>query len=103
MGRAVADNNVTDLASDLITYESCSGNENSLDSSCEAYYDILAMLSDKKDTITILDPDAVDTGSGLDGDGSTPVIMEGAAVDTGVTAGPNFQTGRRTWTDITDD
>ena len=99
----LADNGVTDLASDLITYASCSGDEESIDSSCEAYYDILTMLSDKQDTITNLDPGGVDTGSGLDGDGETPVIMEGAAADTGVTAGPNFQTGRRTWTDVTDD
>jgi outer membrane protein assembly factor BamB len=97
------DEGVTDLASDLITYESCSGNENSIDNSCEAYYNILEWLQSKQDEITNLDPDAVDTGTGLDSDGETPVAMEGAASETGVTAGPNFDAGRRTWTDVTDD
>ena len=101
----LADNNVTDLAADLITYESCSGNENSIDDTCAAYYDILEMLEAKQDTITNLDPASIDTGSdsALDSSGETPVIMGGAAPATGVTAGPNFQTGRRTWTDVTDD
>jgi hypothetical protein len=40
---------------------------------------------------------------GLSGDGETPVTMGGEASDLGVTAGPNFQVGRRTWTDIFDE
>jgi hypothetical protein len=40
--------------------------------------------------------------TGLGGDGETPVTMGGEASDLGVTAGPNFQLGRRTWTDIFD-
>lgn len=37
------------------------------------------------------------TGSGLSGD---PVVMEGGVSESGITSGPNFKTGRRTWIDI---
>ena len=36
-------------------------------------------------------------GGGLSGD---PVIIEGGISEGGITSGPNFDTGRRTWTDI---
>ena len=36
-------------------------------------------------------------GGGLSGD---PVIIEGGVSEGGITSGPNFDTGRRTWTDI---
>jgi hypothetical protein len=38
-----------------------------------------------------------DSGGGLSGD---PVIIEGGVSEGGVTSGPNFETGRRTWIDI---
>jgi hypothetical protein len=37
------------------------------------------------------------SGGGLSGD---PVIIEGGVSEGGVTSGPNFETGRRTWIDI---
>jgi len=44
------------------------------------------------------------TGSpptGIDGIGGTPVVIEGGISEGGVTSGPNFDVGRRTWIDIT--
>ena len=38
--------------------------------------------------------------TGLEGAGTTPVVIEGAVTTGGVTSGPNFVTGRRTWIDI---
>jgi hypothetical protein len=39
-------------------------------------------------------PDGLGDISGL------PVIMDGGIVEGGVTSGPNFETGRRSWIDI---
>ena len=41
-----------------------------------------------------------DPSTGLEGAGTTPVVIEGAVTSGGVTSGPNFQSGRRTWIDI---
>jgi len=38
--------------------------------------------------------------TGLEGAGTTPVVIEGAVTSGGITSGPNFQSGRRTWIDI---
>ncbi|MEE8306217.1 MAG: hypothetical protein V3R81_03070, partial [Gammaproteobacteria bacterium] len=38
--------------------------------------------------------------TGLESAGTTPVVIEGAVTTGGVTSGPNFDTGRRTWIDI---
>ena len=38
--------------------------------------------------------------TGVDGLGGEPVIIEGGVSSGGVTSGPNFDTGRRTWIDI---
>ena len=40
------------------------------------------------------------TGTGLDSISGSPVIIAGGIAEGGVTSGPNFDTGRRTWTDI---
>ena len=45
----------------------------------------------------------IDSTTGLESDGETPVVMEGAAAAAGLTVGPNFEVGRRTWTDVTAD
>jgi hypothetical protein len=38
--------------------------------------------------------------TGLESAGTKPVVIEGAVTTGGVTSGPNFDTGRRTWIDI---
>ena len=45
-------------------------------------------------------PELSGVDDGLASDGETPFIMGGEASDLGMTAGPNFQLGRRTWTDV---
>jgi hypothetical protein len=39
--------------------------------------------------------------TGLDSITGSPVVIEGGVAEGGVTSGPNFETGRRTWIDIT--
>ncbi|MCH8176977.1 MAG: PQQ-binding-like beta-propeller repeat protein [Proteobacteria bacterium] len=39
--------------------------------------------------------------TGLDSITGSPVVIEGGVAQGGVTSGPNFETGRRTWIDIT--
>ena len=41
--------------------------------------------------------DASGSGAGLSGD---PVVISGGISEGGITSGPNFETGRRTWIDI---
>jgi len=43
------------------------------------------------------DPGDPDGGGGLSGE---PVVIEGGVSEGGLTSGPNFETGRRTWIDI---
>ncbi len=39
--------------------------------------------------------------TGLDSITGSPVVIEGGVAEGGVTSGPNFETGRRTWIDLT--
>jgi len=39
--------------------------------------------------------------TGLESITGSPVVIEGGVAEGGVTSGPNFETGRRTWIDIT--
>jgi hypothetical protein len=96
------ENGDTDLDLALINNATCGAIEEELDGSCEAYYQVLLMLKDKQSLITDLGT-VVNTGTGVDGEGLDPVVMEEKAPDLGLTSGPNFSTGRRTWIDITDE
>jgi hypothetical protein len=53
------------------------------------------LVDDGDDTNNGLPP-----STGLEGAGTTPVVIEGAVTSGGITSGPNFQSGRRTWIDI---
>ena len=44
--------------------------------------------------------DGEEQSTGLEGAGTTPVVIEGAVTSGGITSGPNFTSGRRTWIDI---
>ena len=73
----------------------------SKDKACKKELEIIEELLDARDLIP--GEGGEDDGTGLDSGGETPVTMGGEASDLGVTAGPNFEVGRRTWTDIFDD
>ena len=98
----LSDLGITDLDAELEANEECQFTKDK-EGGCMEYYEILEELKEKEETI--VDPDAPEDpdDTGLESDGETPVIMEGAASDTGISAGPNFEVGRRTWTDVTDD
>ncbi len=70
----------------------------------KAYKELLKLVElswriDDGDTTNNDDP-YIETGTGLEGDGTAPAVIEGAITTGGVTSGPNFSPGRRTWTDI---
>ena len=44
--------------------------------------------------------DGIDTGGGLDNTSGTPNVVGGSAENLGITVGPNYFPGRRTWVDI---
>ncbi|MCZ6668366.1 MAG: PilC/PilY family type IV pilus protein, partial [Gammaproteobacteria bacterium] len=69
---------------------------------CKKEYSALLKLVELSERIDDGDPtnDGGDPGTGLEGAGTTPVVIEGAVTTGGVTSGPNFSTGRRTWIDI---
>jgi hypothetical protein len=67
---------------------------------CMEFYEELLALQELETTIA---EGGIGADTGLEGDGETPVIVEGAATEQGITVGPNFQTGRRTWVDIVAD
>jgi hypothetical protein len=70
------------------------------DGGCKELYQDLEELAELATTIVDID---IDSTTGLESDGETPVVMEGAAAPAGLTVGPNFAVGRRTWTDVTAD
>jgi hypothetical protein len=73
------------------------------DGGCKTEYEALLELIDLSKRIVDENGDPIittDTGTGLEGAGTTPVVIEGAITNTGVTSGPNFTTGRRTWIEI---
>jgi hypothetical protein len=85
----------------LDSAESCK-DEKEKNGGCKETYADLLELQELETTITDVNGN-VDSTTGLESDGETPVVMEGAAAPAGLTVGPNFQVGRRTWTDITAD
>ena len=87
---------ITDLTQELENYEHCKDDKGD----CESYYETLEDLLALEDTIW---QSGIDSETGLESDGETPVIVEGAATESGVTVGPNFQIGRRTWVDVISD
>jgi hypothetical protein len=64
---------------------------------CEKELEVLDALLAAREMVPELQGGVDD---GLASDGETPFIMGGEASDLGMTAGPNFQVGRRTWTDV---
>jgi hypothetical protein len=68
------------------------------DGGCQNWFRTLQALLALEATI-FHDGQVVD-GTGLDGNHDGPVVMEGGAADGGITVGPNFAAGRRTWVDI---
>ncbi|MCZ6797219.1 MAG: hypothetical protein O7D36_04640, partial [Gammaproteobacteria bacterium] len=69
---------------------------------CKKEYEALQQLVELSYQIDDGDPtnNGNDPSTGLEGAGTTPVVIEGAVTTGGVTSGPNFSTGRRTWIDI---
>jgi hypothetical protein len=69
---------------------------------CKKEYEALQQLVELSRLVD--DGDDSNDGSppstGLEGAGTTPVVIEGAVTSGGITSGPNFQSGRRTWIDI---
>ena len=96
----LVDAGITDLDAELEAYEYCQDVNFGGDGTCKNYYD---SLLDLKSSEQMVGGGLVDSTTGLESDGETPVIMEGSVSPQGITVGPNFETGRRTWTDITAD
>jgi len=82
------------------------GDTSSASGGCKETYEALLELVDLSQKVVDEDGNHVygtfdtGTGTGLEGAGTTPVVIEGTVANTGVTSGPNFTTGRRTWIDI---
>jgi len=72
------------------------------DGGCKKEYEALLKLVELSRLVD--DGDDSNNGyppsTGLEGAGTTPVVIEGAVTSGGITSGPNFSTGRRTWIDI---
>ncbi len=91
-------NDIDELASAVELLRSCKDD----DKKCLELYEELLMFLD----LVTRDPDAVDNGSIGDippefsRDEESPVTITGGVSEGGVTSGPNFEAGRRTWIDI---
>ncbi len=72
------------------------------DGGCKDEYKELAELFELSKLITdgSNPPPGQRTITGVDGIGGVPVIVSGGGGSGGLTSGPNFNTGRRTWIDI---
>jgi hypothetical protein len=92
----LAELGITDLQSEIDALESCK-NTKVKDGGCKETYEDLIDLQELATTIV---DGGVDSETGLESDGETPVIVEGAATEQGITVGPNFVGGRRTWVDL---
>jgi hypothetical protein len=78
----------------------CDITKGSKDDGCKEDYTALLELVELSERVEGSDSSDDDISTGLEGAGTTPVTIEGAVTTGGVTSGPNFQTGRRTWIDI---
>jgi outer membrane protein assembly factor BamB len=87
---------ITDLAAELQANLSCRDVDEA-DGGCAQYYQDLLALVELSESIWT-DPRLPPTGLG--GGGEIPVIVAGDAEGQGVTGGPNFRAGRRTWVDL---
>ena len=95
----LSDLGITDLNQELLDNEGCKDTAAAA-GGCSEYYAQLIYLADLETTIS---NSGIDSATGLESDGESPVIVEGAATEQGITVGPNFRTGRRTWVDVVAD
>jgi hypothetical protein len=97
---------VTDLPGLIAAFDAllASGCDTATDegSGCKTTYEALLEMVELSELINEggSDDDEELPSTGLEGAGTTPIVIEGAVTSGGVTSGPNFQSGRRTWTDI---
>jgi hypothetical protein len=102
LGDIIADLDALVQAFNALEASGC-GAVSDKDGGCKKEYEALLELIDLSKKVVDENGDPIistSTGSGLEGAGTTPVVIEGAITNTGVTSGPNFTTGRRTWIDI---
>jgi hypothetical protein len=102
LGDIIADLDALVQAFNALEASGC-GAVSDKDGGCKKEYEALLELIDLSKKVVDENGDPIistNTGSGLEGAGTTPVVIEGAITNTGVTSGPNFTTGRRTWIDI---
>lgn len=99
--KLLADEGITDLDAAYDAVLECLEIDDG-DKDCKKRLETIEELYDLQTEIVDLGGDSSDD-TGLDSTGEEPVIMGGEASDLGVTAGPNFQAGRRTWTEIFND
>jgi hypothetical protein len=99
---------VSDLQQALIDNEFCKDTDEEEQvaggggDGCATFYSALLALVELEQTIT--DEDGVPPDNDILGPtGGDPYFVEGDAENIGVSLGPNYQLGRRTWTDVTDD
>ena len=82
----------------------CDITKSDKDGGCKEVYEALLELIELSKKVVDEDGNLVNIGfeesTGLESAGTTPVVIEGAITNTGVTSGPNFTTGRRTWIDL---
>jgi hypothetical protein len=92
---------ITDLDEEISQTQACIEAAGADAKTCKKYYAELLELKELEERV--FDPD-VSSDTGLDSSGETPYSMGGAADDAmHFLSGENYQTGRRTWTDIFDD
>ena len=102
LGDIIADLDALVQAFNALEASGC-GDTSDKDGGCKTEYEALLELIDLSKKVVDENGDPIissNTGSGLEGAGTTPVVIEGAITNTGVTSGPNFAIGRRTWIDI---
>ncbi len=88
---------IEDLDAELAANVYCADKKVGGNGQCKNYYKLLEKL------VKLRDENPGTTGTidtGLGGSSGAPIIMGGGAENQGVTAGPQFEYGRMTWTDI---
>jgi len=102
-GDTVADVAALFVAFNALEAQGC-GDTADKDGGCKETYEALLELVELSKKVVDEDGNLVNIGfedsTGLESAGTTPVVIEGAITNTGVTSGPNFTTGRRTWIDL---